>query len=186
MRFDMKNLKYVHHITQPTNFSCAHACLSMVTGIDVYDIISRWTRPISHWEVLTILSEEGIGMIPYLPGVGDPFDHTGVYLVTVPSLNKSGVTHSVIMTLDEEGEYTVYDPNKGRQINKDQLFSDDQSKSEKVIRYYTADNFFIRNHNSDIPPMRCCEAFRLISLRDHRATPARIDRMQKLLNITQA
>lgn len=155
----------VIHVTQPTPFSCAHACLSMVTGIPVEEIIARWKRPISFIETVTVLSEEGIMAVPFVPGYMYPFSDDGVYLTTVPSLNRSGVTHSVLVEYYQD-EVSVHDPNKGRE----------------GILFYTEDNYWRKKGH---PPMGFTATLKLVSLRDHKATPERIARMRALLDIPE-
>lgn len=104
----------VKHVQQPTPRACVHACLAMVTGEDVHSLLDRFGDHGLCWhEEATVLVEHQIW--PTLVPAQQPheFPRTGVYLVTVPSLNLRGKTHRVVVEADGQG-YCLHDPNAGR------------------------------------------------------------------------
>lgn len=105
----------IKFVQQPTLDTCTSACLSMITGIDVNEVIrdfhDEWknhkTNPseyLSHKSIQHVVNK-------------DVFNHTlefgFAYLLTVPSLNIDGGLHHIILDLSGDLE-KVYDPNKGR------------------------------------------------------------------------
>lgn len=110
----MTRLAFHGHVTQPTPRTCVHACLSMVTGQSINELIDRlgdYGQGREHY--LPILIEHRLFPVEVM-GNFDPFPYQGVYLVVVPSLNLPHMTHLVVVVVDEDG-YHVYDPNQGRE-----------------------------------------------------------------------
>jgi hypothetical protein len=104
----------IKHIKQPTNNTCVHACLAMITGRDIGDIIDE-------------LGDKGDG-ITYDEEIGFYLKHEipfnqlvrttlfdGVYLITVPSLYYTNPLkfHRVVVQC-KDGDLKVYDPCEGR------------------------------------------------------------------------
>jgi hypothetical protein len=104
----------IKHVTQPTPHSCVHACLSMVTGLSVHDLIARFSDDdgLDYPKTATVLTEMGI-MPVSMPAITP---HTmpicGAYFVSVPSLNLPGRSHQVVVNLEGE-KWVLYDPNDG-------------------------------------------------------------------------
>lgn len=111
----MRPLIKVQPVQQPTANSCVHACLSMVTGVPVEDLIKRFgDRGLGDMEEATVLTEHGILPVEQ-SGIGrDRFDVSGVYLVTVPSLNYPGKNHRTVWATDGDEKFVLHDPNAGR------------------------------------------------------------------------
>lgn len=108
----------VRHVQQPTAHTCVHACLSMVTGIPVQDLIARFGDVgMTDEDKATVLCEEGILPVdvPNMGGAMHPLPYAGTYMLSVPSLNIQGRGHSIVCTLDAEGDWALYDPNEGRE-----------------------------------------------------------------------
>lgn len=104
----------VQHVQQPSPVSCVHACLSMVTGIPVNNLLDRFGNHGLDREVkITVLSEMGIQATPMAEYVS-PIIPKGVYFATVPSLNKQGHSHLCVVECDG-ALATIYDPNEGRE-----------------------------------------------------------------------
>ena len=99
---------------QPTPRTCAHTCLSMVTGVPVEDLIERFgDRGLAFPEEACVLIENGIFPVN-TTGSHHEFALEGVYLVSTPSLNLPGKLHMVVVEASADG-YVVYDPNTGRE-----------------------------------------------------------------------
>lgn len=108
----------VRHVQQPTPHTCVHSCLSMVTGIPVNDLIARFGDVgMVDEDKATVLCEEGILPVdvPQMGGALHPLPYAGTYLLSVPSLNIPGRGHSIVCTLDDDGDWELYDPNEGRE-----------------------------------------------------------------------
>ena len=104
----------IQHVRQPTRDTCVHACLSMVTGIPVDDLVERFGDTGCSNEIsATVLCEMGILPI-LLPNVVTPLFLVGnVFFLTVPSLNTVGGAHCVVVAAHNDGPPTLYDPNEG-------------------------------------------------------------------------
>ncbi len=104
----------VQHVQQPSPVTCVHACLSMVTGIPVNDLLDRFGNHALDLETkITVLSEMGIHTTP-VEGRITPQIPPGVYFATFPSLNKTGKTHLCVIQCDGN-EAQIFDPNEGRE-----------------------------------------------------------------------
>lgn len=105
-------------VQQPTADSCTSACLSMLTGIPVNEVISdfhhRWKDPNDGYDPSSYLMEKGC---PFIVS-RDPFNNFlvwgRVYLLTVPSLNVEGGLHHIVVDVRGEEE-KVFDPNEGKE-----------------------------------------------------------------------
>lgn len=108
----------VNHVMQPSPHTCGHACLAMVTGLDVQSIIARFGEAGINDDIEAIvLTESGIYPVAipetaFMPAL--PFH--GVYFATVPSLNIPGGAHRLVIEANpDEAEFEVHDPNAGRE-----------------------------------------------------------------------
>lgn len=150
----------VRFVRQPTSSTCVHACLAMVTGIPVDDLIERFgNHGLSNEEEATVLTENGILPVP-VHGMGDthPMIYFGVYFLTVPSLNIPGANHRIVSAISEDGKrWTSYDPNVGR----------------KGKSYYPRNAFY-----SNRRPFSYSEVTFLDPLRLHKGTQDRIARFK--------
>ncbi len=106
------------HVVQPSAKTCAHACLSMVTGVSVFDIIDHFQSK----DGLTLqqqhdwLCQQGWTLEYFKPLAKYDFPYEGLYIVSVPSLNCLGRTHRIVVIVDwsSDNDWNVYDPNEGR------------------------------------------------------------------------
>lgn len=110
----------VELVTQPTPHTCVHACLSMVTGIPIADLVARFGEGhgLSVEEEITVLTEMGILPVAMPEQLGHWICGAGVYFVTTPSVNLMGSTHRVVIEQaieDDDWELRVFDPNTGRE-----------------------------------------------------------------------
>lgn len=101
-------------VTQPTAKSCVHACLAMVSGVDVLDVIKDLgdndgltDEEMLAWLVRRHIMPLEIGAARHLHS----FPLQGLYLATVPSLNLQGRGHQIVIELNRD--YVVHDPNNG-------------------------------------------------------------------------
>lgn len=144
----------VRFVRQPTSATCVHACLSMVTGIPVADLIARFgDSELDFRQEATVLTENGIYPVPEPLCLGDRLKRPGVYFLTVPSLNHPGAAHRVVCRIGETAR--IIDPNRGN----------------KGKKYYPAGAIFSRR--------RLCqynEVVFLAPLPSHGGTAARLAR----------
>lgn len=121
----------VNHVQQPSDITCVHACLSMITGIPVPDLVERFgNRGLSFDAKATVLVEHGIWPVntTFQP---HPFDTCGVYIVGTCSLNWPGKMHCIVVEASGDG-YTVYDPNEGREGKES--YQDEDIMSGRISR----------------------------------------------------
>lgn len=105
----------VQFVRQPTANSCVHACLSMVTGVPVEQLIGRFgDRGLGDMQEAIVLTEHGILPVEQSGCGRERFDVFGVYLVTVPSLNHLGKNHRTVWMTDGDEKFVLLDPNAGR------------------------------------------------------------------------
>jgi len=116
---------------QPNDHTCVHTCLSIVTGIPVDELIERFgDHAIGFDEIATVLVEHGL--FPRETTIeSHPFYRSGIYFVSVPSLNLAGQLHQIVIEASEDG-YIVHDPQAGRE-GKD-FYVDDDVTSGKMAR----------------------------------------------------
>jgi len=128
----MSSLK---HLTQPTGSSCVAACIAMVAGLEVKEVINRLTdsqkkNGVSLYEEQLLLSKLGIEWNQFIYPKIVSF---GFYLITVPSLNFDGLLHRIVIESAPSG-ITVYDPNKGRDGAKYYAEIDDVLSFTEVVQ----------------------------------------------------
>lgn len=100
-------------VQQPTPRTCVHACLSMVTGVPVQELIDRFgDRGLAIECEVAVLIENGI--FPDMRFYIAPSFDKGFYLATAPSLNIPGGLHRVVVEVNEDYDFVVHDPNTGR------------------------------------------------------------------------
>lgn len=137
------NDKYIDKIVfqqQPTGTSCVHTCLSMLTGIPVEKIIEEMGP-----EGQTFIAETNFllrhGYFPVRlmndPIIGWGFPRTGLYLLTVASLNTVGAQHRILVEVDNNYNEIVYDPNEGKEGKK--FYKD----SDGMIGFNIIDIFYL-------------------------------------------
>jgi len=108
------------HQQQLTDTSCVPCCMSMMTGffqgqaVEQRRIIDQMQE---HGDSNGSLHAEfrqwvRMGYYPFLERWNE-IRHGKIYLATVPSLNKVGGNHRIIVDMIED--MTIYDPNEGRE-----------------------------------------------------------------------
>lgn len=108
-------------INQINDQSCVHACLAMVTGVDINEVWDRYPFPLTPKQELTVLIEGRAWPIAQ-PPFDNQFPLCGIYLVSVPSLNVPGVLHRVVVVVGQT-DVTCLDPQSGREGRK--FYSED-------------------------------------------------------------
>lgn len=108
-------MKLINLVRQPTGDTCTSACLAMITGIGVEDVINEFHQK---WKDQESNPSEFLKVHGFEHEIHtDPFnncvDWGYVYLVTVPSLNIEGGLHHIILDTSGDSEM-VYDPNNGK------------------------------------------------------------------------
>lgn len=155
----------VRFVQQPTPVSCVHACLSMVTGVPVRELIDRFgNHGLSNEEQATVLTEMGIVPIPVpQSGGAHPMPYGGANFITVPSLNIAGATHLCVLEYQND-RWVLFDPNYGRKgkrhYSRKALYSNRQEFSYSEVTY-------------------------LHPLRLHRGTEERLDRYAKRRGVSR-
>lgn len=115
------------HQMQPTGSSCICACVAMLTGKPVEEVVDKYHVHFFNNQSITlrdILEEEQFTVERGSESAGDLLAPGHVYLLTVPSLNLVGLFHEIIVDYREAMDVKVFDPAQGR----------------KGARFYTLDN----------------------------------------------
>lgn len=118
----MNKIEDIELVTQPTSNTCASACLSMMTGIDVQEVVDKFhqkfcDRKTNAFEFLKEnVNKDKFNILvmkhQWHPTLNDCEE--GLYLCNVPSLNSQADFHYVVVAY-YEGLYRVLDPNIGRE-----------------------------------------------------------------------
>ena len=134
---------------QPTPITCVSTCMSMILGVPVEEVINEF-----HEKYYT---ECSITCAKYLQSKGltvermyadfspKNIDYNTVYGLIVPSLNIEGGTHMVLMEVDSEGNWCIYDPNYKKESKKYYIpvkYEDNDNNLEVGINSYVI-NFSI-------------------------------------------
>ena len=98
-------------VQQPTDHTCVAACLSMITGIPVNLVIEEVGEKSGLREEQLFLLRSGFGS-----EITFNIDTPNLFIATVVSINIHGL-HAVLID-NRDWDYTVYDPNQGRQDKK--------------------------------------------------------------------
>lgn len=104
-----KNIELVNQINDST---CVHACLSMITGIDIEKIIDELPQPCGPSQYLPWLVLYNV-----LPIQEHRLFYGALSLVTIPSRNKRGFFHVILVDLRFDDAAVVYDPQQGRTVD---------------------------------------------------------------------
>lgn len=105
--------KIIQHVQQVDKKSCVHACIAMVTGNPIEDILSAFPRPGTMSNVGIYLAKNGIWMIPRSSVT--PMNYGFVYIIDTPSRNHLGLVHSIVLDLRDSDTPLCFDPQKGRE-----------------------------------------------------------------------
>lgn len=107
---------------QPTPITCASTCMAMILNIPVAKVIDEFHE--KYYTECNITCAEYLqskGLIAermYADFSPKKIDYNTVYGLIVPSLNIEGGTHMVLMEVDSNGNWSVYDPNYKKEQKK--------------------------------------------------------------------
>lgn len=119
------------HQQQPTPYTCNQACLAMLMGVPVEDVIKAFPGDGMTWrELMFALDRCFMTWNAFLFGT---LVCEGYYLVSVPSLNFEGGAHTII--LFQAQRLVVFDPNRGREGKK--FYSNEGDGIGVPLRYWT-------------------------------------------------
>ena len=109
----------IKFVQQPTSVTCTHACLSMVTGRHVDELIQRFgNHGIGSEAEAALLTECGFMPVHMNRYAESYFPAIGLYLMSAPSLNIQGAMHRLVVLMDDNWDLFVLDPNTGRKGKK--------------------------------------------------------------------
>lgn len=93
---------------QPTKDTCVQTCIAMALGVPVANVIDRYGGEAMNQELLTkALTECGVIWNQFTQGT---LLFQGWYFAVVPSLNRRGMNHQVLVRWTEREGITVMDP----------------------------------------------------------------------------
>lgn len=102
-------------VNQPTATSCTSACLAMITGIDVHQVIAEfhddWHSQKS--DPAQYLKSKGVEFIINTNPFSTLMEWDKVYLLSVASLNIEGGLHHIVADMRGDREI-ILDPNNGK------------------------------------------------------------------------
>lgn len=107
----MRLPKTINLVTQPTLTSCTAACLSMVTGYNIHDVLKEVSDPCGYHSEIRYLTSLGLGC-----EVSFQIFSTELSIVTCASKNLYDL-HSVVLD-NRNNKFLLYDPNQGREDKK--------------------------------------------------------------------
>ncbi|HHT1687825.1 TPA: hypothetical protein ACTYOT_006075 [Raoultella ornithinolytica] len=105
----------LQHQQQPTFNTCMSACVAMVAGQPVDEVVQRWHQSF-HDRTDWLDDALDYYKIPYFYGSQRKAEllYGFIYFLTVPSLNIQGGLHQILMSLTAERGIEVFDPVMGR------------------------------------------------------------------------
>lgn len=138
-------------VQQPSELTCTSACVSMMTGIPVEQVVE---------ELDHVLKENGGGeVIPYLMSKGFEYESpesvyqiggsNGIgWLLAVPSLNMMGGMHNIV-AFTEGGKVHILDPNKGREDTKyyESVYPEDITDGHLLTAFFPEIQFILSATN---------------------------------------
>lgn len=111
----------VHGLTfqqQPTSVTCVHTCLAMALGVPVAEIIARAGHSaLNTFKLCAVLTQ--CGVTHDLMAFGTLGIFQGWHFATVPSLNRRGGFHQVLIRWHDDDGLSVLDPAIGETYHRD-------------------------------------------------------------------
>jgi hypothetical protein len=102
---------------QPTDCTCVHACLAMCLGVPVLEVVRRYGEtPLDQPRLQAALTECGVLWNQMTHGC---MVHSGWYFAVVPSLNRRGHAHQVLLNWSFDDGLVVLDPSRRRRYRLD-------------------------------------------------------------------
>ena len=104
----------IEHQQQPTGSTCMSACIAMVLGEPVSDIVSDFHKSYmaEKLDADEYLRARGIELEVLLTNA--KIEAGYIYICSVPSLNLQARTHAILLDMREE-YWSLYDPNQGKE-----------------------------------------------------------------------
>lgn len=109
----------LQHQQQPTFNTCMSACVAMVAGQPVAEVVERWHQSF-HDKADWLDDALDYYKIPYFYGSQRRCEllYGFIYFLTVPSLNIQGGLHQILVSLTADRGIEVFDPARGRPGSK--------------------------------------------------------------------
>ena len=106
----------INHQIQPTWDSCVSACIAMISDRLVEEVTEEFHELYidQKIEVDEYLHRKGIKCRP-LVSVNAEFMLGRFYMLSVPSLNKDAHMHAILAYWDDDQQFRIEDPNKGKE-----------------------------------------------------------------------
>jgi ABC-type bacteriocin/lantibiotic exporter with double-glycine peptidase domain len=120
--------KEIELVIQQSDNTCTSACLSMISGISYDEVVSSFHNKFISGKIKAIDWLRNLGFIVReFGGIERHIRFDSVYLLMVPSLNKLGRNHSIVVD-SRSGFIEVYDP-----------------RADGVHKYYTYNDEIVVN-----------------------------------------
>lgn len=122
-------------INQPTANSCTSACIAMVTGLPIGQVMQEFHAKFRAGGINTYeyLDLKGVAYLkhPDLYSIGGDVDGWA-YILAVPSLNSFSEMHNIVVYTDQ-GHLHILDPQQG---NEGKLFYESVDKNFVGVGYH--------------------------------------------------
>ncbi|EIC84720.1 hypothetical protein [Serratia sp. M24T3] len=131
----------ITHQQQPTYNTCMCACIAMVVGLPVQEVIDKWHEHFhagkGEWldDALDYYGKQYFYGHPRKATITNGF----IYFLTVPSLNIEAGMHQVLCLALEGNGVTIYDPAKGRENARYYVAGKPHSANEVQIKSWLID-----------------------------------------------
>lgn len=130
----------IQHQQQPTKNTCMSACLAMVAGQPVSDVVAMWH---DKFHDKTDWLDDALDhyKIPYFYGSQRKAEllYGFIYFLTVPSLNIEGGLHQILVALTAERGIEVFDPCMGRTGAKYYIYGNTPGENEVLLSSWCID-----------------------------------------------
>lgn len=105
-------LPQIYHVQQPCDKSCLPACVAMIIGQPVELILQHFPQ-LPAYEIDTMKCLVRFGYLP-IEQASHYIPEGGIFIVTVPSLNRIGQLHAMVVDTRRPGQHVLFDPQAGR------------------------------------------------------------------------
>lgn len=128
------------HQQQPTFNTCMSACVAMISGQPVNDVVAQWHDKF-HSKEAWLDDALNHYSIPYFYGHPKKAELLPgfIYFLTVPSLNIVGGTHQILAAVKEGPVVEIFDPAKGRDGAKYYVYGECHSPGECELISWSID-----------------------------------------------
>lgn len=104
----------IQHVQQPTNNSCVSACIAMVTGMPIEQVMEEFHDKYCTHEIDVYNYLVQKGFLVRIANSVDLIMENRLYIVHVASVNAPAVLHEIVVDTRNE-DLVVYDPNDGKE-----------------------------------------------------------------------